>query len=228
MAAEAQVQQARSDAMAAALDGDEQGVDVIQAALDIFGGDLTEEARERAQAYLPPANRDPHSQAAAASMVEAAPTIRERVYDLIVEREAEGKPVATFEIEEVLGLSHQTASPRVYELIGEGRVRRIGEATAPSGRRVWVLGKGTGEPVGRSERLDPLRQVLRDVVDTCPKFTSDRVRFIAEDDGHVVTSEALDDLFVWAQPNLIEPTDEVRPSRYGGEVVVWKSLKFKG
>ncbi len=60
------------------------------------------------------------SEAAAASMKPRAAAIRERVYGVIVGAGAAG--ATCDEVEELLGLRHQTASARVRELVLAGRI----------------------------------------------------------------------------------------------------------
>ena len=59
----------------------------------------------------PPTTRDENSVAAADSMEAPAQRLRRQVYDLIQRWE----PVATWELEELLNMSHQTVSARVWE-----------------------------------------------------------------------------------------------------------------
>jgi hypothetical protein len=79
----------------------------------------------------PPANRDPNSQAAAASIVHVAPGKRREVYLLVQEH----GPVATWQLEDLTGWSHETVSARVYELHNMGAIRRVGSNLTPSGRK---------------------------------------------------------------------------------------------
>jgi hypothetical protein len=90
----------------------------------------------------PPANRDPNSQAAAASIVHVAPGKRREVY-LLVQQHG---PIATWQLEELTGWSHETVSARVYELHNMGAIRRVGHNLTPSGRRAHTY-LAVAEPV---------------------------------------------------------------------------------
>lgn len=79
----------------------------------------------------PPANRDPNSQAAAASMVDIAPGKRREVYLLVRDH----GPIATWQLEGLTGWPHETVSARVYELHRMGAIVRAGANTTPSGRK---------------------------------------------------------------------------------------------
>ncbi len=75
---------------------------------------------------MPPANQTDTSKAAAKSMAPDAATLRDQVYDAIRKSE---NGLTTDEIEQLIGLNHQTASPRVWELhrrslIGDSGQRR--------------------------------------------------------------------------------------------------------
>ncbi len=74
----------------------------------------------------PPANGTDTSQAAAKSIAADAASLRDRVYDAIRKSD---NGLTTDEIEQLMGLNHQTASPRVWELhrrslIGDSGQRR--------------------------------------------------------------------------------------------------------
>jgi predicted transcriptional regulator len=82
--------------------------------------------------------------AAAESMARAAPMVRERVYAAIEATGADG--CTTDELEQRLGLAHQTCSPRVTELARQGRIVVRGTRKTRSGRmaKVWVIAKLEG------------------------------------------------------------------------------------
>ena len=90
----------------------------------------------------PPANRDPNSQAAAASIAHIAPGKRREVYLLVKEH----GPVATWQLEQLTSWSHETVSARVYELHGMGAIRRVGNNLTPSGRKAHTY-IAVAEPV---------------------------------------------------------------------------------
>jgi len=79
------------------------------------------------------------SRVAAESMARPAPIMRERVFATIAEVGAEG--CTTDELEVLLGLAHQTCSPRVNELAHLGRIRASGTRRTRSGRaaKVWRI-----------------------------------------------------------------------------------------
>jgi hypothetical protein len=85
------------------------------------------------------------SEAAALSMVDAASTLRERVFDLIASR---GKGGTTDdEVEVALAMRHQTASARRRELELLGRVIKTGDRRPTrSGRTAAVYVTATHAP----------------------------------------------------------------------------------
>jgi hypothetical protein len=86
----------------------------------------------------PPSEQVSTSQAAAGSMKVVANTVRQKVLAVI---EARGEHGATDdELEQALGMRHQTVSARRRELYLLGEIRTVGERRTRSGRlaRVWV------------------------------------------------------------------------------------------
>lgn len=88
------------------------------------------------------------SRAAAESMHATAPRLRERVYRAIAEAGAHGLTVD--EVERLLGLTHQTASARVNELMNAQRIDNRNRARRPTRSRraakVWTaLPRGPGQ-----------------------------------------------------------------------------------
>jgi hypothetical protein len=81
----------------------------------------------------PPTTDDENSRAAAVSMELPAHHLRRAVFDAIA---AHG-PIATWELEELLGRSHQSVSARVWELKGARLILRAGKNRTPSGRAAW-------------------------------------------------------------------------------------------
>lgn len=228
--AEAKVQEARRKAAAAALDAAESGrAGLLQAALDIFGDDIEAEARERAMAYLtdgytPPSQASPTSRAAAAKLTgEPARTLAEQLLALIAESGVNGMTCEELHVR--LGAKHQSVSGSLTEMFKHGVVARRGVRPNSDGNdeNVHIL-------PGYVEALDPLRVLLVEIAVEAEEFTADRVRWSAEhaDPPIPVSAEDLEALFRWAQPNVVLPGDRTVPSRYGGETLVWTSMKFKG
>jgi hypothetical protein len=93
---------------------------------------------------VPYAN-DTTSRLAAESMARPAPILRERVFVAIADAGEGG--YTTDELEALLGLAHQTCSPRVNELARRGRIRANGTRKTRRGRAaiVWVAVKPPGE-----------------------------------------------------------------------------------
>ncbi len=87
----------------------------------------------------PPSERVNTSEAAAASMKEPSNSIRGRVLETI--RYAGPVGMTDDELEQMLGLRHQTASARRRELYLLGKIQSTGERKTRSGRRakVWVV-----------------------------------------------------------------------------------------
>lgn len=84
--------------------------------------------------WATPTTRDENSTAAASSMLDSAGTIRHKVAQCIAER----GPVAEWEIDRILGLSGNTARPRIWELYKTGIVTRDkNKGKTPSGRACW-------------------------------------------------------------------------------------------
>jgi len=78
------------------------------------------------------------SKAAAESVRESAPTMRERVLTCI----RHNGNLTCFEVEQILSMAHQTASARIRELALKGKIRDSGKRRATgSGRKavVWVV-----------------------------------------------------------------------------------------
>ena len=69
----------------------------------------------------PPSTPEPMSQAAAASMVEAAGTIRAAVLRLVERFE----PITAEQIEELLDMRSQTITPRLWELCKAGKIEKL-------------------------------------------------------------------------------------------------------
>ena len=84
------------------------------------------------------------SRLAAESMGRAAPPIRNRVRAAIAAAGDNGH--TTDELEGLLGLAHQTCSPRVNELAHRGEIRASGTRRTRSGRtaKVWIIAIAEG------------------------------------------------------------------------------------
>jgi hypothetical protein len=92
--------------------------------------------RVRLPAHIPSNDVDT-SQAAARSLAGVAETLTEKVYAFV---EAQGDAGATCdEVEIALGLRHQTASSRMWDLEGKARLRKTtATREARSGRQVRI------------------------------------------------------------------------------------------
>lgn len=86
----------------------------------------------------PLSNGTATSDAAAESLVPHAARLRRRVYSTILFWGIEG--CTCDEIEQITGLSHQTASARVHELMASGEICANGRRKTRSGRTaiVWI------------------------------------------------------------------------------------------
>jgi hypothetical protein len=85
---------------------------------------------------------EPTSEAAADSMEEAAPKLRDKILGLLEPRKQYG--ATCFDLEAITGLSHQTVSPRLSELRHKGYiVDSLQRRPSPSNRDVivWVVRK---------------------------------------------------------------------------------------
>ena len=92
---------------------------------------------------VPPSTDDPMSQAAAASKTGSASTDRQRIRKFIDSRGTFG--ATCDEVEAELGLSHQNASARIWELAGRNHkaphllaIKQAGKRKTRSGRSAWV------------------------------------------------------------------------------------------
>lgn len=87
----------------------------------------------------PPAQRhSATSRAAAEAIKEHAPSIRQRVYDLI----AYAGPISDQQIAVTLGLAENTVRPRRVELVAEGLVQAHYETVLTASKRqatAWVV-----------------------------------------------------------------------------------------
>lgn len=92
----------------------------------------------------PASHGDACSDAAAASMVDAAPALRRLVWEHLTMR----GPQTCDQIEAASGLSHQTCSARCTELLRMGCLARTGEKRRTrTGRHAWVLEATAIEPL---------------------------------------------------------------------------------
>ena len=111
------------------------------------------------------------SQEAAAEIVALTPTLRAKVLLHVL---GQGEHGATCdEVEQALGLSHQTASARVHELAQLGDLVDSGHRRKTrSNRNAAVYVQGTGEPLTRTEtpaqELRRLREALRAIAEVNP------------------------------------------------------------
>ena len=82
----------------------------------------------------PPSTPDPHSRAAAASIIGKAGSIRHRVAYMVMR----SGPVSEEWLESALSLSGNTVRPRIVELSRAGIIERVDAlATTRSGRMCW-------------------------------------------------------------------------------------------
>jgi predicted transcriptional regulator len=99
----------------------------------------------------PPTNGTDTSRLAAESMHEDAGTLRGKVMDLL-HKHPEG--LTTDEMEMILGLNHQTASPRVWELHKAGLIGDSGKRrNTRSGRLARVYRLLTTEEIVERARI---------------------------------------------------------------------------
>jgi predicted transcriptional regulator len=98
----------------------------------------------------PPTNGTDTSRAAAESIADDAATLRDQVLDLI---RASTDGLTTDEVEMRLGLNHQTASPRVWELHKRGLIGDSGKRRETrSGRMARVYRALTTEEIAAGAR----------------------------------------------------------------------------
>lgn len=83
----------------------------------------------------PPSTSDENSQAAAASMIASAGTLRRVVLSCI----GNNRGIAEWDLERRLSLPGNTVRPRVWELLKAGVIRRLDEkGVTPSGRACYL------------------------------------------------------------------------------------------
>lgn len=111
----------------------------VEGQADLF---ISRQAVEGPPPPAPPFQRhSPTSRAAAASVKESAPTLREAVLRLLRDR----GPGTDHEIAAALGIDGSTARPRRVELVRLGLVEDSGkQALTPSGRKA-VIWRAKGE-----------------------------------------------------------------------------------